>query len=72
MKGFGQDLVSQSAWMKQQDDAALIAFIKKGRPADDPLNESGYEMMPLGGNPTLTDQDVTDVVAYIRQLQTRK
>lgn len=54
--------------MKQQDDAALIAFIKQGRPADDPLNESGYAMVPLGGNPTLTYEDVVDVVAYIRQL----
>ncbi|MDF2631229.1 MAG: cytochrome c family protein [Symbiobacteriaceae bacterium] len=69
MPGLGKDLVNQSAWMQKQDDAALIAFIKVGRAGEDPLNETGIPMLPMGGNPTLTDADLADVVAYIRSIQ---
>lgn len=72
IQNFGKDLVNPSDWMKRQSDADLAAFIKQGREATDPLNTTGYPMLPLGGNPNLTDHDVVNVVAYIRSLQKAK
>lgn len=67
--GGGKNLVAKSEWMKRQDDAALMAFIKQGRPASSPENTTKVDMPPKGGNPALTDDDIRDVVAYIRSLQ---
>jgi disulfide bond formation protein DsbB len=53
---------------KSDDDLAL--FIKTGRPAGDPLNTTGVDMPPKGGNPALSDDDVKAIVAYLRTLQT--
>ncbi len=47
-------------------DAELVEFLKKGRPAWDPLNEQGVDMPPRGGNPALTDQNLAEIVAYLR------
>ncbi|HLN64019.1 MAG TPA: cytochrome c [Symbiobacteriaceae bacterium] len=66
--GLGKDLVHQSDWMKQQTDAMLVAFVKEGRPSTtDPSFK--VPMLPRGGDPTLTDADLADIVAYIRVLQ---
>ena len=35
----------------------------------DPLNTTGVGMPSKGGNPALTDEDLYDIVAYIRTLQ---
>jgi mono/diheme cytochrome c family protein len=56
-------------FVKSNDDAALVAFIQVGRRANDPLNTTGVDMPPRGGNPALTDQDLANVVAYVRTLQ---
>lgn len=69
LPGLGKNLVIKSDWMKQQTDDTLVAFIKTGRPATDPLNTTHVEMPPKGGNPSLTDDDLYDIVAYIRGLQ---
>jgi mono/diheme cytochrome c family protein len=58
-----------SVYVAQHDDAALVAFIKKGRPAQDPSNASGQPMPPRGNNPALSDERLADVVAYLRQVQ---
>ncbi len=49
-------------------DAELLAFLKVGRPSDDPLNTTGILMPPRGGNPSLTDADLLDVIAYVRSI----
>lgn len=49
-------------------DAELVQFLKTGRPAADPLNTTGVDMPPKGGDPSLTDQDLQNVVAYLRTL----
>lgn len=54
--------------MDGQTDDDLVTFMKIGRPADDPLNTTGVPMLPKGGNDALTDQDLYDVVAYLRTL----
>jgi len=65
--GLGKDLTT-SEFVKDKTDAELVAFIKTGRPVSDPLNTTGVEMPPKGGNSALTDQDLADVVAYMRTL----
>jgi disulfide bond formation protein DsbB len=67
LPGLGKDLTA-SDWVKTQTDEQLVNFIKTGRPASDPLNTTGIDMPPKGGNPALTDADITDVVAYIRSI----
>lgn len=61
----GKDMVA-SAWIKEQSDADLLAMIKKGRPTSDSLNTTGVDMPAKGGNPSLTDDDLNNIIAYIR------
>lgn len=65
--GLGKSLVD-SEFVHGLSDAELIDFIKVGRPVWDPENTTGVDMPALGGNPTLTDDDLVAVVAYIRSL----
>jgi len=65
LPGLGKDLTA-SAFVRQQTDAQLLEFIKRGRPATDPANTTGVDMPPKGGNPALTDQDLADIIAFIR------
>jgi len=48
---------------------ALILFIAVGRSTTDPDNVTGIAMPPKGGNSSLTDQDLADIVDYLRTLQ---
>jgi len=66
--GLGKDLTT-SKFAKSLPDAQLVTFITRGRDVSDPDNTTGVAMPPRGGNPTLTDQDLADIVAYIRTLQ---
>lgn len=63
----GKDMTT-SAFIKQQSDEELIAFIKQGRMPGDPANTTGVAMPPKGGNPALQDAQLRDIVAYIRTL----
>ncbi len=53
---------------KSQSDAELVEFLKLGRPATHPLNTTGVDMPPKGGDPTISDQDLQNVVAFLRTL----
>jgi len=68
LPGLGKDMTT-SAFIKGQTDEQLMAFVKTGRPASDPLNTTGVDMPPKGGNPAMTDQQIMDVIAYMRSLQ---
>lgn len=68
MPGLGKDIV-RSDFVADSNDAALVAFIERGRPIDDPLNSTKIAMPPKGGNPALTTADLQAVVAYVRGLQ---
>jgi len=68
LPGLGKDLTT-SPFAKGLADPELILFITKGRPADDPANTTKVAMPPRGNNPALSDQDLADIVAYIRTLQ---
>jgi cytochrome c5 len=57
-----------SPFITEQSDAALINFLKEGRDASHPDNTTGVDMPPRGGNDNLSEQDLVDVVAYMRSL----
>ena len=65
--GLGKDLTT-SEWVGQQSDAQLVEFIKKGRDAGDPLNTTGVAMPPKGGNPAMSEQEIADIVAFVRSI----
>jgi len=67
VQGLGKSFVT-SEFVTTVDDAGLVEFIKVGRAADDPANTTGIAMLPKGGNPAITDEDLLDIVAYIRTL----
>lgn len=66
--GFGKTL-ARSAFIQGLDDEALLAFIKKGRYPGDPQNTTGRGMPAKGGNPALSEDDLLDIIAYLRTLQ---
>lgn len=67
MPGLGKSLVKSEFLAKLSDDDAL-AFVKKGRSTSDPLNTTKVDMPPKGGNPALSDDDVLDIISYLRFL----
>ncbi|MBZ0114061.1 MAG: cytochrome c [Thermoanaerobaculia bacterium] len=58
-----------NAFVRFTKDDKLIEFLKTGRPASDPLNTTGVDMPPKGGNPAMTEKDLADVAAYIRTFE---
>lgn len=67
VEGLGKPFTT-SDFVTSQSDAELLAFVKVGRPVGDPANTTGIDMPPKGGNPALTDQQLMDIIAYIRTL----
>ena len=59
----GQDLI-RSEFIATRTDQELIEFIEVGGLPDEPL-----VMPPRGSNPTLTDENLDDIAAYLRSLQ---
>jgi mono/diheme cytochrome c family protein len=68
LPGLGKNLVA-SDFVAGQTDQELVEFLKVGRPPTDPLNTTGVLMPPKGGRADLTDQDLHNIVAYLRGLQ---
>lgn len=66
--GLGKRL-SPSDYVNNHTEAEVAALIIVGVPADDPLNMTGIDMTPRGGNPSLTDQDIANVAAYLKSEQ---
>ena len=67
-KGLGKSL-ADSGFVQGLTDDALLAFIKKGRYPGDPQNTTGIGMPARGGNPALSEDDLLDIIAYLRTLQ---
>jgi mono/diheme cytochrome c family protein len=59
----GQDM-TQSEFIATKTNQELVEFIKVGGVPDEPL-----VMPPRGGNPSLTDEKLDDIAAYLRSLQ---
>ena len=68
IEGLGKNLHA-NAFVAQKSDAEMLAFLKTGRPASDPLNTTGVDMPPKGGNPALKVKDLADVIAHVRSLK---
>jgi disulfide bond formation protein DsbB len=68
MPNLGKDLTT-SEFTQNLSDAELVEFIKMGRSVGDPANTTGVDMPPKGGSPSLSDQDIYDIVAYLRTLE---
>lgn len=58
-----------SAFVAHQSDGALVNFIRAGRMPTDPQSKTHLMMPPRGGNAGLTDHDLADIVAHLRQVQ---
>lgn len=68
LPNLGKDMTT-SEFIQGSTDAELLAFVKTGRPPGDPANTTGVDMPPKGGNPALSDQDLADIIAFIRSLE---
>ena len=68
MPHLGQDL-HQNEFVSSRSDEELLDFLKVGRPANSPSNRLGMAMPAKGGNPSLTDDELRDLVAFLRSLQ---
>jgi mono/diheme cytochrome c family protein len=65
MPNLGKDLTT-SDFLTETSDADFLEFIKTGRPASHPDNTTGVDMPPKGGNPALDDEDLVNIIAYVR------
>lgn len=68
MPGNGKALV-KNEFIRSLDDDGLLAFIKQGRMPTDAKNTTGIQMPPKGGNPALSEDDLLDIISYLRTLQ---
>jgi mono/diheme cytochrome c family protein len=66
--GTGTTLIN-SDFVNSLDDDGLLAFLKRGRDPGDPENVTGVGMPARGGNPALDDDDLLDIIDYVRALQ---
>ncbi len=60
--------MTTSQFIAEKTDPELVDFIKAGRGSTDPLNTTGVDMPPKGGNPSLSDEDLADIVSYMRTI----
>lgn len=67
MEGLGKPL-DTSTFVESKTDKELAAFIKTGRPIWDAANTTGVDMPPKGGNPALSAEELSTIIAYIRSL----
>ncbi|MCC6614121.1 MAG: c-type cytochrome [Anaerolineae bacterium] len=67
LPNLGKDLV-ESEFVHSLSDEELLAFVQTGRPLWDPMNTTGIDMPPKGGNPALTDEQILAIIAYVRSL----
>jgi len=61
--------LTTSGFVRGKSDKDLITFIKMGRPIWDENNTTGLDMPPKGGNPAITDDELQQIVDYMRALQ---
>lgn len=63
--GLGGPL-APNAFVESSTETEVVDLIIQGVPRDHPGNTTGTEMAPRGGNPSLTDQDIHDISAYLK------
>lgn len=60
--------IVDSEFVRRHSDEELVRFLIEGRAANHPDNTQGIPMPPRGGNPSLTDEDLALIVAYMRSI----
>ena len=60
-----------SEFINRSGESAVAGVIRLGRGLDDPNNKSKKVMPARGGNPFLSDADISHLVAFVRQIQTQ-
>ena len=68
IEGLGKDMTT-SEFIRDTSEEEFVEFLKVGRSTSDPDNTTNVDMPPKGGNPALSDDDLLDIIAYIRTLQ---
>lgn len=63
----GKNLTT-SDFVATESDSQLMEFLKQGRLATDPLNTTGVAMPPKGGNPAYNEQQLADIISYLRKI----
>jgi mono/diheme cytochrome c family protein len=58
-----------SKFIAEHTDEQLVAFLRQGRTPADPTSIMGMLMPPRGGNQTLDDPALADIVAFLREVQ---
>lgn len=71
IQGNGKALAN-NPFVQSLDDEALLKFVQGGRAPSDPKNTTGIQMPPKGGNPALSEDDILDVISYVRTLQPKQ
>ena len=67
LPNLGKDLTT-SEYVQDNDDQTLLTLLKEGRPSGHELNTTGVDMPPKGGNPALSDEDLSAIVAFLRSI----
>jgi len=67
LPGLGKPLRGNAA-VAEMSRNDLVEVLKVGIPADDPLNTTGKEMPPRGGQAGLSDADLRNIAAFVRTL----
>jgi len=67
LPNLGKDLTT-SEYVRDIDDETLLMLFKEGRPSGHELNTTGVDMPPKGGNPSLSDEDLVKIVAFVRSI----
>jgi mono/diheme cytochrome c family protein len=67
VENLGKDM-THSEFIAERTNQELLEFLHVGRAPDDPLNTTGVLMPPKGGNPAYTDEQLMDIIAYVRTL----
>lgn len=68
IENLGKDW-TKSEFIANSSDDELVEFLKVGRSLEDPMSDGKAIMPPMGGDPTLNDDDLLNVVKYMRTLQ---
>ncbi|MFT4592688.1 MAG: cytochrome c oxidase subunit 3 [Phycisphaerales bacterium] len=61
--------LDDNAYVRNHSDKELVTLVTDGRTASDPETTLFLDMPPKGGNPMLKEQQIIDVVAYMRTLE---
>lgn len=65
VEGLGNTL-APSVFVASTSEHDLVLMTITGRPSDHPDNSTGLAMLPRGGNPSLSDQTIHDIAAYLK------